>query len=97
MYEDKNKAVLEARGIRFYDTQNRRYERYAYKVYTHKIWVHECDYKGRYIPTTGEIKKAVEFVKANKVGNENFQAFYDLMDKSPKEMRAALIEKYNKM
>lgn len=91
-----------ASDIREYDRYELANRRYGYSSYKHRIWVHEFITKdgsnGVYLPTVGEVKKGIEYIKAN-LQSENFRQ--DWVDwavahegMTPAQVREELIEDY---
>ena len=100
--DTKEEAQSASYKIRDYARYERERARYGYCSYKDRIWVHECLTKngsrGVYLPTVGEVKKGLEYIKAN-LQSENFrQDFVDWAvahDKmTPAQVREELIENY---
>lgn len=100
--DTKEEAQNASYKIRDYAREDRANARYGYCSYKDRIWVHECltrnGSRGVYLPTVGEVKKGIEYIKAN-LQSENFrQDFVDWAvahDKmTPAQVREELIENY---
>ena len=103
IFNTKEEAQNASYDIREYDRYELEHRRYGYSSYKHRIWVHEVLIKGSngvYLPTTGEIKKGMEYI-ANNLQSENYRqewvdwaVAHDGM--SPAQIREELIENYLK-
>lgn len=90
--------------IREYNRDELANRRYGYSSYKNRIWVHEFLTKdgrnGAYLPTIGEVKKGIEYIKENLL-SENFRSewvdwagAHDGM--TPTQIRNELIENFLK-
>ena len=100
--KNKEEAKNGAYVTRDREAYHRKNARYGYASYKSKVWIHEAikrsGSEGEYLPTVGEIKKALEFIKDN-LATENFNRdwmewYIENEGKKPSQIREELIKDY---
>lgn len=104
LVDTKEEAKTGSYKIRDYDRYELANRRSGYSSYKHRIWVHEFLTKngrnGVYLPTVGEIKKGMEYIKANLQSEDFCQDWVDWAvaheGMIPAQVREELIEDFLK-
>lgn len=102
VYEDKEDAKNESYEVREWAAYDRSRARYGYASWRDRIWVHEVEkIPGKcavYLPSIGEIKKGMEYIHANVMGDNPSRDYIDwevAHDKmTPKQIREELLAQY---
>ena len=104
LFDTKEEAKSHSYEVREWDRYELEHRRSGYSSYKHRIWVHEFISKsgngGAYLPTVGEIRKGLEYIKENLKSEKFDHDWVDWMvaheDMTPAEIRQELIDNYMK-
>lgn len=104
LVDTKEEAKNGSYKIRDYAAYDRARARSGYSAYKDRIWVHEFLTKngrnGVYLPTVGEVKKGIEYIKANLQSEDFRQDWVDWAvahdGMTPAQVREELIENFLK-
>lgn len=91
--EDKEVAMMDAEDFRDGNRISKQYSKNP-SGWAYKVWVHECNSKGDYLPTLGEVKKALEWA-ANKAMEDAHSAwmYAEILEKDVKVIHKELLQK----
>lgn len=91
--EDKEVAMRAAEGFRDGNRISKQYSKNP-AGWSYKVWVHECNMRGDYLPTLGEVKKALEWA-ADKAMEDSQSAwkYAEVLGKDVKVVYKELLQK----